>query len=93
MGVPVKWPCRIHVDNDSGISFQKATTPNSKLKGVFDLRWNWIKELRDNKRVQAVPIDTTKNIADLFTKCLSASTIRNLINEVRKRAKTVANAV
>ena len=54
MGIHIEWPGRIFVDNAAGVSFQNGTNPNSKLKGVFDLREQWVKELRDKRRVKAV---------------------------------------
>ncbi len=50
--VEVTWPMEnklIHVDNASGVSFQKSTNPNSKLNGIFDMREEWVNELRDRK--------------------------------------------
>ena len=45
MKVEVKWPMGIFVDNAAGVSFQKSTNPNSKLKGIFDMREEWVTEL------------------------------------------------
>ena len=64
--VEVQWPMEIHVDNASGVSFQKSTNPNSKLKGIFDMREEWVNELRDRKKVTAVKVSTDKNIADRY---------------------------
>ena len=47
--VEVTWPMEIHVDNASRVSFRKSTNPNSKLKGIFDMREEWVNELRDRK--------------------------------------------
>ena len=33
--------------------------------GIFDLRLEWVKEMRDAKVVKAVKIDTTENVADI----------------------------
>ena len=78
------------VDNSAGVSFQKATTPNTKLKGVFDLRWWWVKELQDKSVIQAVKVDTAKNVADLFTKCLPGCVFKKLLQCVRERALSIA---
>ena len=59
-GDSFEWPGRIFVDNAAGVSFQNGTNPNSKLKGIFDLREQWVKELRDKQRVKAVQISTDK---------------------------------
>ena len=90
MGASVEWPCKIYVDNSAGVSFQKATTPNTKLKGVFDLRWWWVKELQDKSVIQAVKVDTAKNVAELFTKCLPGCVFKKLLQCVRERALSIA---
>ena len=48
MGIHIEWPGRIFVDNAAGVSFQNGTNPNSQLKGVFDLREQWVKELSES---------------------------------------------
>lgn len=90
MGGAVQWPCKIGVDNAAGVSFQKATTPTSKLKGVYDLRWEWVRELQDSGQVEAVKVGTAENVADVFTKCLDAATGRVLIGCVRSRGLQIA---
>ena len=56
-------------DNAATVSFQKSTTPYSKLRGVYNLRDNWVLELKNSKVVQAEKVHTDLNVADLFTKC------------------------
>ena len=65
------WPAVILVDNSSGIVFQQSMNPTSKLKGVFNLRWNWVTELQDKQRIKAVKVETKYNVADILTKPLS----------------------
>ena len=48
MRIQIEWPGRIFVDNAAGVSFQHGTNPNSQLKGIFDLREQWVKELSKN---------------------------------------------
>ena len=67
------------MDNAAGVSFQNGTNPNStKLKGIFDLREQWVKELRDKRRVKAVKIATDKNVAGMMAKCLTAAVMSKL---------------
>ena len=82
MGIHIEWPGRIFVDNAAGVSFQNGTNPNSKLKGIFDLREQWVKELRDKRRVKAVKISTDKNVADMMTKCLTPTVMNKLQMEI-----------
>jgi hypothetical protein len=57
-------------DNAATVSFQKSTTPYSKLRGVYNLRDAWIRELKDTNIVCAKKVHTDLNVADLFTKCM-----------------------
>ena len=66
IGIPVVWPAKIQVDNKAGIHFQNKMNPDSKLKGVFDMRLGWLKELHDKKMFKAVKVDTTKNLFRRF---------------------------
>ena len=68
IGLIVKWPYDLHIDNTSCISFQKNTCNSTKIKGVFDLREAWITELRDEAKVRAIKISTLDNKSDLLTK-------------------------
>ena len=88
IGIPVKWPVKIMVDNKAGIHFQKRVNPDSKLKGVFDMRLGWLreKELHNRKKFVAVKVDTEKNLADELTKPLETRGRKRLTLE-RKRLR------
>ena len=87
----VKRPIPIKVDNKSAISFQHNSNPDSKMKGVFDMRKSWAQDLMDNKQFVAVKIDTAKNLADLLTKPLEAK-VRNKLDEELMGQKQAAIA-
>ena len=70
-GITVEWPAKIKVDNSAGVSFQNNMNPDSKLKGVFDLRLTWLKELHDKEKFKVVKVHTEKNLADVLTKPLA----------------------
>ena len=70
------------MDNAAGVSFQNGTNPNSKLKGVFDLREQWVKELRDKRRVKATKTSTDKSVADMMARCLTTTVMNNLQMEI-----------
>ena len=53
MGLKANYPIEIQVDNAAGISFQQSTTPNSRIKGAYDLRDNWVIELKDKGKIKA----------------------------------------
>ena len=69
MGITVKYPIEIFIDNAAGASFQRCTNPDTQIEGVFDLRDELVRELRNSKKVSAMKVDTAKNIADMMTKC------------------------
>ena len=52
--------------------------PGTKLKGVFDLRLNWVKELTDRKIITAGKVHTDVNLADQLTKPLPARKLKEL---------------
>ena len=57
---------------------------------LTDLRWEWVREVRDTSRFEAKKVDTSENVADILTKCLGGATSSALIECVRQRAKAVA---
>ena len=79
LGVKIQYPFTIYEDNAATVSFQHSTIPNSKLKGVYNLRAAWILELKDKNIVKAEKVDTKKNIADLFTKCHEWFSMKKLL--------------
>jgi hypothetical protein len=91
MDIIVKWPMEIFVDNSSGISFQQSTNPNTKLRGIYDMREAWVQELRNKFKVKAVKVHTDKNLADMFTKCLAATVRRRLFDEIGAIATKITN--
>ena len=90
MGIKVKYPIEIFIDNAAGVSFQRCTNPDTQIKGVFDLRDEWVRELRNSKKVSALKVDTVKNIADMMTKCLSATVRERLMFELSAIAREIA---
>ena len=66
------------MDNAAGISFQNRMNLDSKLKGMIDLRWNWVIELQDADQTRAVKVHTAHNVADVLTKCLSRNTYEHI---------------
>ena len=81
IGHKIKWPVHIKVDNKAGVHFQNNMSPDSKLKGIFDMRLGWIKELHEKKKFLAVKVSTDENLADDLTKPLDAKTRKRLDQE------------
>ena len=69
MGMKVEWPLTILVDNTQAITFQKGTCVNSKLRGTFDMRREFVGELRNSQEIATKHISRDKNKADLLTHC------------------------
>ena len=92
LGRHVSYPIKIQVDNAAGVSFQHSTCASSKLRGVFDMADKWVSELKDTKVVDAIKVDTTKNIADMMTKCLPYPVRNSLETQIAKIAKSLALA-
>ena len=90
LGKHVEYPMKIQVDNAAGVSFQHSTCASSKLRGIFDTAQKWVLELKDTKVVDAVKVDTKKNLAGMMTKCLSHAVRSSLEAQIVTIAKTVA---
>ena len=83
MAVPV--PLQVNVDNTQAKSFAKGTCVNSKLGGTFDVRADWVKELKDRSEVNVQYVDTTNKIADLLTKTHRTHRFQQLLSMVGDR--------
>ena len=82
LGTEVSWPLVIQVDSKQAISFANDTCPRSKIRGSFDLRDDWVKEVRDRSQVSIVGVASESNFADIFTKCLSRGVFLGLRNAI-----------
>ena len=80
LGYNIQPPIEVLVDNAAGISFQQKMNPDSKLKGMIDLRWHWVIELQDANQVRAVKVHTAHNAADILTKYLSRNVYEHLLS-------------
>ena len=78
LGLQPAYPTDIKVDNQAGVIFQNKMNPTSKLKGVFDLRDNWVQELQDRQIITAVKVNTNVNLADQLTKPLNGNKLLQL---------------
>ena len=76
--VVCSFPSRQLWDNQAAVSFQKNMTPDSKLRGIFDMRQGWLKELHDRKKFIAVKVATEDNLVDNLTKPLDGKTRKRL---------------
>ena len=61
--------CSVFEDNNSCLALAKAPRMNPKTKFIF-LKYHHFCGYVQNKTVDILPIDTTEQIADIFTKSL-----------------------
>ena len=81
----------VQVDNTAGIIFQSKMNADSRIKGVFDLRWQWVKDLQDDSEIRAVKVDTKNNLADILTKCMSRPVYDSLLQQQKQKTEAVLN--
>ena len=75
MGKKMEWPAKIMVDNTTALAVQNKVSPDSRLKGQFDLK-QWLLELQDKSKIKAVKVHTDFNLADGKTKPHKGSDIK-----------------
>ena len=83
IGHRIQEPIKILEDNVATIPFQRSTKTNTKIRGIYNLRWAWIKDLRDMAKTIAVKVATNDNIADLLTKCQPKPVVDKFIRYTR----------
>ena len=93
MGMTIKGPIVMEIDNTQAISFQRASCIDSKLKGFISLKEAWVKELRDLNILQTKHIPTKHNPADLLTKCHPAKDSKRLVKLVQGEQQTTSRRV
>ena len=82
MGVKVKWPFVVQVDSTQARSFKRDTCPKSRTRGAFDLREDWVKEVRNDGIVETQYVHTDSNLADMFTKRLPIWKFQQFVNTI-----------
>ena len=70
MGIATHYPFCVQVDSKQAQSFNYSTCPKSSIRGSFDWREDWVDEVRDLAVVKTEFVCSSRNLADLFTKCL-----------------------
>ena len=92
MGLPVEWPFELKTDSSQADSFQRITTPNSKMRGCFELRYASMRELRDHNMLRSKKIPRDLNVADLLTHCLSGPSFRKCLGRAQNLRSNVCRA-
>ena len=87
MGMSMEWPMQIWVDNEQAVVFQKGTCVNSKLKGTFDMRLQWIGELKADNIVQGAKVDRENNLSDILTHCQPSGKFTKAVLQIQQHYK------
>ena len=85
MGIDTPLPFVLQIESKQAYSFQRDTCPKSKIRGSFDMREDWVQEVRDSSVVITKLIDTSRNLADIFTKCLPRAKIQRIFNMINNQ--------
>ena len=51
VGVMVEWPSKDFEDNKATVSFQHSTQTSTKLRGIYNMRWNWVNAKVNQTRI------------------------------------------
>ena len=87
MGVKVKWPLCVQVDNNAAISFQRSSCPQSKVLGWIDAREARVLELRDKLKIRVEKVESELNCADILTKGLPTYRFKNAMKNIRGKGE------
>lgn len=83
LGLQVQWPFVVQVDSNQAQSFQQDTCAKSRTRGAFDLREDWVRELRDGKTVSTKHVSTDDNLADMFTETLPIWKFQDFVSRIQ----------
>ena len=86
MGVHVPWPVVVQVDNKQAQSFQQGTCVHTKIRGTFDMREAWIKELKDQTQIKVEHVPGEQNCADLMSKPHRTPRFQQLLNSIAAKS-------
>ena len=79
IGINVKLPITIHVDNVGAIFIGENTSTSGRTKHI-DICYRFVKEYVDDKFIEIIFVGTKDNIADLFTKNTSGNVHNHLVD-------------
>jgi transposase InsO family protein len=74
-GYPVGQPSTLHIDNQSAISVSKNPEHHGRMKHL-DLRYYWLRDAVNTKRIAPSYIPTAEQIADILTKPLPSPKVQ-----------------
>ena len=95
VNLPQSFPVTICADNRSSIALAESTKGHAHAKHI-DIWHHYIHEQLQEGQIKIIPIPTTENIANLFTKSLPQASHEYLINLMglgNKRSQHVRGSV
>ena len=94
LGLALSNPISIKVDNLQARSFARGTcVAYCKIRSRFDMRAEWVGELRDSGAIEVDYVTSTDNLADLLTKSHKNVRFEQLMGMIgRKAAKKAITA-
>ena len=88
MGIPFPKPFTMNVDNKAAIAFSDNSAFKSKLKHI-DVRQEWVQTLRNKSILTTKYVRSEDNLADLFTKILTADIFERLRNRMMFKRSSI----
>jgi hypothetical protein len=88
MGIPFPKPFTMQVDNKAAIAFSDNSAFESKLTHI-DVRQEWVQTLRNKSIITAKYVRSEDNLADLFTKILTADIFEKLRNRMMFKRSSI----
>ena len=82
----------VQVDNNQVISFKYSSCSKSKLRGMISNRWNWVKELKEDKELQVVKVAGRNNMADILTKCLENAEFNRQRDQIIAKSQIITKS-
>ena len=83
MNAQIETPLIVQVDNKQAITFKEGTCMTSKIRGVVDMREQWVRELRQAKGVDIKYVPAEGQKADMLTKGLPNYKFRLALRQLR----------
>ena len=81
----IEYNLEVFADNQSCIAFAENEKGPGKAKHIA-IKYHFVKDLIEKKRLSLKYVDTSSNVADLFTKALSKEKLRNLVIAIGLRS-------
>jgi len=81
LGVPLKYPIEVNVDNIGAVYLAKNATTGNRTKHI-DTRYHFVREYIEDGIVKVVFVRSEANDADIFTKNLNADTFNKHCNSI-----------